>query len=325
MFKKCLLSSINTSQHEMRRITRINESIAFLQRRLPASARSPYLCVACRTSAAFSTSSFRRDAEASTTDRIRRKLWKTQNPPGSDNPYGDGVLAEHKYKRAGTERVEESTNTEFVPKTSRTKSFYQPAETWHGLEEVGGFEPEDFEHPFHSFAPAETVTRDEHVKYALHRAMVEVFAAQQAGKPLSIVSQMAPNDNRTEDGQITPSETGVELHFTGAVSLHQIVQSLCQGSDEANEIGSPTESEEGVTADRSRVNPLRSDDTPVVFDETATKEAPTESEEDVAADKSAVDPLKDAEPKPLASIIASWDPSWLQISLANPEVKFAVS
>ena len=104
--------------------------------------------------------------------------------------------------------------------------------------------------------------------------------------------------------------------------------------DETVEKGNPSESEADVAADRSTVDPLHPHSSAGV-DETITKGNPSESEADVAADRSTVDPLhhESLQSDNSAGIKAtgepdvseSWDPAWLEVSLEDPEVKFAVS
>lgn len=64
-------------------------------------------------------------------------------------------------------------------------------------------------------------------------------------------------------------------------------------------------------------------------DETAVKGNPSASEEAVAADRSDVDVLEDGaqlhQTTAYQQAIAAKDPSWLQMPIRNPELKFAVS
>lgn len=319
------------TQHTMRRIARIDRSISLRKYKKSSPLQSPYLCFACAAYAtSFSTSSTRTARPITYTDRLRNKIWGTDSPPGLDDPYGGASILEKKMQR-GKAPVEEETETEETTEAKTTfttpASTYVPAETWDGLEEVGGEQIWESEHPFQSFVPSEVAFEDEVITLNFHRALVEVYAARQAGQPLFIVSQAEPGDYLTLDVQLIPSATGATLRFPKTMSLEEIVQSLSPEIDETKEKGAPTESEGDVAADRSTVDPLHPDSTSVKIDGTATKEAPTESEEDVAADRSTVDPLRgDASSvRTYADVITAWDPSWLQVSLEDPEVKFAVS
>jgi hypothetical protein len=215
-------------------------------------------------------------------------------------------------------------------------SDYEKASTWDGLERVGGMgnwwrDNWDPQHQFRGFLPPNVVEDTEEMTAALHRAMVEVLAVKQAGLPLEMVSKRVPGLDFTHNVQIVPSANGAQLRFTKDSSLEQVLQSLSASVDETAEKEAPTESEEDVAADRSEVDPLHPEEnkteekqTPV--DETAEKGEPTESEEDVAADRSEADPLKHSESvMTYEELIASWDPSWLQVSVQDPEILFAVS
>lgn len=318
----------------MRRIARIDRSIGLLKIRTPTTLPSSYLCLSCRSrNTPFSTSSLHAEQKGKLDkglDKLRKKIWGTDTPPGLENPYGgEGVFEKNdrrrKEKKEETNELEISEQPQQTAKAPEHFSSYEPADTWDDLEHVGGFEDWDPSHPFKSFVPAEVESHTEKITACLHRAMVEVFTVQQAGKPLAVVSQTLPGEDFTADIQLVPSATGVSLQFTETVPMDKIVQSLAPLVDETKEKVAPTESEEDVAADRSTIDPLHPQ-SPELVDETATKEAPTESEEDVAADRSTVDPLnEDASPRYYTDVIAAWDPSWLQISLENPEIKFAVS
>lgn len=347
----------------MRRITRIERSVDLLRPRTIASRSSPYLCSACNHQASsFSTSASRSaDKKLPFTERIRQKIWGTDQPPGLEDPYGDASVFDQTKKRAAVEKKEsaESAAEPALPDD------YEPASTWDGLLRVGGYghwwsENWDPDHQFTGFLPRKRTTDSEVVVAALHRAMVEVFALQQAQKPLSGVSKNISEWDPTDYVQIVPSGNGATLQFSSQASIDDILQSL-DPVDETAVKKAPTESEADVAADRSTVDPLNPDMEPEVEDETSVKKAPTESEADVAADRSRVDPLPRGSQKPsnsetaekekstasekdvdadktgddplspffqantYAEVIATWDPAWLGVSLENPEVKFAVS
>jgi hypothetical protein len=318
----------------MRRTTRLGRSIGLLKVGVASQTPSPYLCSVCKYQASFSTSATRAaDKKTPFTEKIRQRIWGTDAPPGLEDPYGDGSVFDKTKKRAQEQKVENRQEKRKEERKAATPdmSTYEPAETWDGLEQVGGFENYwkewDADHRFKGFLPAEVMKDSAEVTAALHRAMVEVLALQQAGNPLQDISKGFPGEDLTHEVQIRSSPTGVTLHFAEGASLEDIVQSLAPALDETAEKTNPTESEEDVAADRSSVDPLHPEAIPPTgTEETSTKEFPTESEEDVAADRSNEDPLhKSASTLTYDALVASWDPSWLQISLDNPEMKFAVS
>jgi hypothetical protein len=288
----------------------------------------------CKHQATFSTSSIRAvrtNGKIPFTEKIRQRIWGTDTPPGLEDPYGDKSVFDKTKERAKEEEAEER---EVQKKAAQPDlSTYEPASTWDGLEKVGGFggwwkENWDPEHQFQGFLPAEVVKDSDEVTAALHRAVVEVFVLQQAGMPLQDISAAAPGDDLTQEVQISPSATGATLQFSQEASLETIMQSLAPvinhktGVEEA-----PTESEEDIAADRSTVDPLNpGSPIPAAAEETSNKGSPTESQEDLAADRSTVDPLSGTTTQmTYEELVGSWDPSWLQVSLENSEVKFAVS
>jgi hypothetical protein len=228
---------------------------------------------------------------------------------------------------------------------------YEPAESWDGLEEVGGKDYTDVEEPqFKGFIPAERSTDPFELSAALRRAVIEVFSLQAAGKPLSVLSSAAVEPDMTGDIKIIPSATGsgAELEFSGQTTLAQVTEFLARGEEDLK--GNPTSSEENVEADRSVEDPLHPDTLPSI-DVTKIHNNPTPSEEDVAADQSTEDPLHSEihkNPTPAEEDVAadrstndplpsyhkslkskvdamlSQDPIWLNISVKDAGIKFTV-
>ena len=333
----------------MRRISRIDRSIDLSRTRSVVQRTSPFVCTLCqRQSTAFSTSSPLRADKTPFTETIRKKIWGG-DAPGLKDPYGDGSVFDRTKKQnrdqtlKGAEKDAReiiSEITEQQPRQLRDdvkfslppKDFednhaiaYEPAKTWDGLKAVGGKEnwyDENWnrKHPFNGFLPKQKVTDADETTAALHRAMVEVFALQQAGIPISKVAEAAVSQDYTYEVEITPSASGVSVQFPESFSLQDLLQTLSPEVDETKEKVAPTESEEDFAADRSTIDTMHTEYTPTTIDETSEKGNPTESEEDVAADRSEEDPLTGK-----TFNVDSWNPSWKEISLENPEVKFAVS
>ncbi|KAL2067340.1 hypothetical protein VTL71DRAFT_1765 [Oculimacula yallundae] len=321
----------------MRRISRLDRSIDLLRARTTVQSPSTYLCSACKHHASpFSTSALRAaDRKLSLTDRLRRNIWGTDNPPGLDDPYGDKSVFDQTHKNEQKRQVAEQEKKKAARKSKKESAEdswdnYVEASTWDGLETVGFTkQPWAEEHNYQSFVPREVTTDAEEITAALHRAMVEVFALQEAGVPLDRIPIGVPGQDLTLDVTFDHSPSGPVLKFMDeAPPLGDIVEAVtaqAEAVDETAEHENPTEAEEDVAADRSTVDPLQRDSETAV-DETLEKENPTESEEDVAADRSSVDPLQDAEALQVTyeEVIASWGSSWLQVSLENPELKFAI-
>lgn len=118
--------------------------------------RTRYVCSVCRQEARprpFVARQFLRNASDSSTpitERVRRKLWGTDNPPGLKDPYGGEGVFEKKFKRGQAARQEdqavEATPAETQGATAETaaeeavpegSSSYEPATTWAGLQRIG--------------------------------------------------------------------------------------------------------------------------------------------------------------------------------------------
>jgi hypothetical protein len=334
----------------MRRIARLERSIDLVKARTSAKSKSTYLCSACRNhTSPFSTSTIRA-AKVPYTEKIRQKIWGTDQPPGQKDPYGEASVFDKTKKREAEEVAEEEEEQRkaAVPRPARPTrpapdmSSYEAATTWANAEEgtkvpwVGGFgnwwkDNWDPEHQYSGFMPQarKVMTKPEDITAAFYRALVEVYICKEAGLPLTSTSttKEAPS---TIGVQMIPSEAGVTLDFSSSnIKLDGFAQSLKASSDETAEHEAPTESEEDVAADRSSVDPLHPESTEAPVDETATNENPTESEEDVAADRSPIDPLhpllgKKAEDAFYSTFVADLDPAWRQVPLTDPEIKFAV-
>jgi hypothetical protein len=307
---------------------------------------STYLCLACKhRTTPFSTSFLRAapsNEKASFTEKVRQKIWGTHQPPGLEDPYGDGSVFDRTKKREQRQRIQareqepeeapvevEETATEVEEtETDNTRSFgrSERATNWDGLQWVGGgtlWQPED---DFKGFLPADATTDREHTTAALHRAMVEVFALQQAGKPLHKLSTHFPGidgfNDWTDNVQLTPSSSGATVQMPEQTSLREVMESLAAPKmiDDEHEV-EPTQSQEDISADKSQDDPLKYGVLPVT-EPTPELDESTEFEEENAVDQV---PEESLVARTFHDVISSWDPSWLQISLGNPEVKFAVS
>jgi len=68
------------------------------------------------------------------TERIRRKIWGTDNPPGPKDPYGESKLFPRKEE---VEEEDEATSLS-APLKPEDDPSYKPADTWEGLDRIGG-------------------------------------------------------------------------------------------------------------------------------------------------------------------------------------------
>jgi len=290
----------------MRRLSRLDRSIDRLRSQSTYSASS-FLCSACLRRAPFSTSTrcLAAPGKLPRTERLRRKIWGTDEPPGLEDPYGGPSIVE---ERQAAREMERSIEKEGEPlKKSQLKTpapvldaTYEPAKTWDGLEEVG--EPPVPEFFFEGFIPAEKVTDPYEATAALHRAVVEVFTLRQAGRPLSELSSASTVVDRTSDVHISVSQsnpTAPPLRFPDGLSELAVLETLSQEEPVLEVAGSTEDAFGQESADTS------------ITGQNTTKDGVAEVE--------AHQPIN------YEQQVASWKSSWLQVSLEDAEVKFAVS
>jgi len=199
------------------------------------------------------------------------------------------------------------------------------------------------ERTFQGFLPSKALTMPHLIAASLRRALVEGYALRQAGMPLESISSpsVSFHSDWTGDIQIIPTPTGATIQMSDDFSLQDVLEAQAAEITESEggeaEFGvDPTEAQEDVEADKSEVDPLK--------DDVKHNSNPIEPQENVEADRSEVDPLGhdmelneevsdkeiNANPTPEEVQLSmdkakQWDPSWLKISLQDPEMKFAVS
>ena len=118
--------------------------------------RSGYVCIECQN--ALSARPFaiipkstpvanRRQASTARektpyTEKIRQKIWGTQDPPGQADPYGDASILDQTKKQTSDpepEVVDQVSTTGDKPlSSSAAYADYVPATTWDGLDHIGG-------------------------------------------------------------------------------------------------------------------------------------------------------------------------------------------
>lgn len=117
--------------------------------------RSLYVCSTCRQTASPRAGVFMqtqsRQASSNTdplTEKVRRKLWGTDNPPGLKDPYGGKGILEQKFGRAsaveeGAEEEQAKSQLDVPAEEAQTGEVegqdgeYVPAVSWEGIEKVG--------------------------------------------------------------------------------------------------------------------------------------------------------------------------------------------
>ncbi|KAH0536194.1 hypothetical protein FGG08_006902 [Glutinoglossum americanum] len=308
----------------MRRLSRLGRSIGIVHDSAIPLAISPRFCSACRSrrllplaaATNFSTFSSRPARRQPTTDpentpfseKLRRKLWGTDKPPGQIDPYNP-----HDRR---TRPVEEEVSV-----VTGGAEAYSPATTWDGLEHVGGsggwweknWDPVYGFKASMCFIPPERLASPTALTNALHRAVVEVFTLQQAGKPLGDVSNIPTNldEDITTPVQITLNEQqGISLVYPDGQVKEDILQYAIPSE-------LPQEVIEAATDETS-------EDKNIPTDLPTEGEPPTTEKEGllVAGEQSSGEHYKTD--SHLQEIISTWNPSWLSIPLTEPALKFAI-
>jgi len=105
--------SICRTQHTMRRISRLDRSIGLLNIRPSTNVLTINSCAACNHQAtSFSTSLQLSKEKPVLTERIRRKIWGTDQPPGLEDPYGGDSIIEQTKKQRQAQIAEEDAMPE---------------------------------------------------------------------------------------------------------------------------------------------------------------------------------------------------------------------
>ncbi|KAI9856000.1 MAG: hypothetical protein M1813_009325 [Trichoglossum hirsutum] len=322
----------------MRRLSRLGRPINVLRDPPAPSTINPRYCSVCRSrripplpraTASFSTlpsRPARRQSSADSgktpfTERLRQKLWGTESPPGQVDPYNK----HDRRTRTGGDEVP-------VAAAEGTEA-YSPATTWDGLEHVGGFsgwweKNWDPEHGFKAsmcFIPPERLTSPQALTNALHRAVVEVFTLQQAGRPMGDVSNISSSASGdiTTGVQITVDGQGVSLAYPDDGIKDEILQSAI-ASEIAVEEPEAMAEVSGVDAGAAEsIDSAAAEEGPSAVEKEvllAAGEEPSPTEEPATAESAQSTPNDDQ----LQQAISSWNPTWLSIPLTNPGFKFAV-
>ncbi|KAI9700777.1 MAG: hypothetical protein M1836_002146 [Candelina mexicana] len=301
----------------MRRITRLERSIDQILD-LAVSSRLPLsICLACRRRtlsisprATFSTSRVQRKSEGDQltyTERLRRKIWGTNEPPGQKDPYqrlgpeqqaAEEQAAEERAERqAERRRGQLASAKNEIPRADK----YEPATTWDGLESVGGWEDNwDLEHTFRGFLADRKMADKYAITATLHRVVVEVLLLHDEGRPYADATN-APRDDmltgKTAKVQITK---GVDLDD---LRLPNFILDFPKGGGLSEAIllsMSPNKPSEEVTEEG----------------EAAIEDAEEFDTEDAVP----LDLSNEERPE-----INRGNPEWLQVSLeGDDEIKFAV-
>ncbi|KAL2218017.1 ribosomal subunit 39S-domain-containing protein [Thermoascus aurantiacus ATCC 26904] len=168
--------------------------------------KSLYVCSTCRQEFLPRAASlqFRRNASENLpfTERVRRKIWGTDNPPGLKDPYGgEGAIERALRKRREAKGLveEEPQPSPEVQEEIAPPADYKHAETWDGLENMGHLgrwyelSPTEADE-YNGFMARRKLTEKGHIYLAAHQTAVELCMMQALNKPLTAVCQVLEHD-----------------------------------------------------------------------------------------------------------------------------------
>ncbi|KAF4174974.1 hypothetical protein CNMCM8694_005397 [Aspergillus lentulus] len=279
--------------------------------------RTLYVCSICRQDVRprpVLVRQFLRNASNATplTERVRRKIWGTDNPPGLKDPYGGEGVLERKWKKQPGQQEEEparaSTEALETQSEDALSDTYEPATTWEGLPRVGHLgkwsdlpptEADAF-NPESSFMLKKKLTKEGHLHLAAHQAAVEICLMHALKKPLTkicdVVEHEKPVFKLIWKCKIEPnaeSQWGQSLVYPDDESKDVLVYIFEQIGGGADTTAAPTEEE-------------------------VQEDAETEEHEEPVEDS-----ISQAPTPPFFGYRSVQDKGFLSLSLNDPETKFA--
>ncbi|KAH2194374.1 hypothetical protein EMGR_005980 [Emarellia grisea] len=253
---------------------------------------------------------FLRNASNATplTERVRRKIWGTDNPPGLKDPYGGEGVLERKWKKQPEQQEEEPSrgSTEALETQSEDviSNTYEPATTWESLPRVGHLGkwsdlPPTEADVFNPFMLKKKLTKEGHLHLAAHQAAVEICLMHALKKPLTkicdVVEHEKPVFKLIWKCKIVPNAES------------QWGQSLVYPDDESKDVLVYIFEQIGGGAD------------------TTATPAEEEVQEDVETEEQGAveDSISQAPTPPFFGYRSVRDKGFLSLSLNDPETKFA--
>ncbi|KAL4881411.1 ribosomal subunit 39S-domain-containing protein [Aspergillus karnatakaensis] len=190
----------------------------------PRQGSRTFVCSVCRhgtrASPIVARQFLRNASNDSITERVRKKLWGTDNPPGLKDPYGGEGVFEKKFKkgREGKQVVPEEeakevsqgegeapvasaaeTPAAIAEETEGVDDAYEPATNWAGIERIGHLGkwtdlPATNADGYTSFSSNRRLTKPGLLYLAAHQATVEICLMYQLEKPLGRVCSVVEHD-----------------------------------------------------------------------------------------------------------------------------------
>ncbi|GIK04185.1 hypothetical protein Aspvir_008263 [Aspergillus viridinutans] len=279
--------------------------------------RSLYICSICRQDVRprpVVVRQFLRNASNATplTERVRRKIWGTDNPPGLKDPYGGEGVLERKWKKQPGQQEEEPArgSTEALESQSEDvlPDTYEPATTWERLPRVGHLGkwsdlPPTEADVFNPFMLKKKLTKEGHLHLAAHQAAVELCLMHALKKPLTKICDVAEHEK--------PVFKLIWKCKIDPNAESQWGQSLVYPDDEAKDVLVYIFEQIGG----------RADTTAAPAEEEVQEDVETEEYEGPVEDS--IDSISQAPAPPFFGYRSVQDKGFLSLSLNDPETKFA--
>ncbi|KAI9375436.1 ribosomal subunit 39S-domain-containing protein [Aspergillus egyptiacus] len=281
--------------------------------------RTLYVCSVCRQEARprpLGTRQFLRNASDSTpiTERVRRKLWGTDNPPGLKDPYGGEGVFEKKFKKAQTGQQEETaaveetqaaeTESAVTEDAESAESSYQPATTWNDLQRVGHLGrwkdlPPTEADAYNSFFSNRRLKKERHLALAAHQAAVELCLLHGLNKPLARICDVVEHEEAVLD-----------------LIMKCKIQPKSEGQWDSAVVYPDKETEDALLYIFEQIGA----EAPAPAAENGADDAAEEAESVEAAEE---EPVEQRRRIPFPGHKEVQDKGFLSLSLADPVVKFA--
>ncbi|PYH93502.1 hypothetical protein BO71DRAFT_399718 [Aspergillus ellipticus CBS 707.79] len=166
--------------------------------------RALYVCSGCRQEARprpIVARQFLRHASNadSLSERVRRKIWGTDNPPGVEDPYGGQGALERKFKNQQAQKQEQAPEPAPVEDLPLVDDSYEPATTWKGLERIGHLDrwndaPRTEVDTYESFSLKKKIYKKGPLNLAAHQTAVEICMMHALDKPLLSICSVAEHE-----------------------------------------------------------------------------------------------------------------------------------
>ncbi|KAI6250355.1 hypothetical protein HI914_02076 [Erysiphe necator] len=266
------------------------------------------------------------------TEKVRRKIWGTDQPPGQADPYGENYNLKKSDQTTSEPRPVETRIQK--PLVNESVSQYEPATIWDGLEQVGGTEhmlnqewlPGNTFHA--SFIPKDKMVDIDKITATVHRVLVEIFVWQQANYQLAnIFAGPELKTDFTINVNLSYSpKMGIKLQYPDNTTMENIIRSLTPGQLEEVTIAhdsdlslTPKGDISINTTDISKLDSVKESEENIVDLQSVSEPCPLE-------ETSAENPHNTKETNleliNYQELVASWDPSWMNIPIIDAEIKF---